>query len=270
MVASERPGPPRSLPSCAPSSKRCSSTRYDTEHGGWGFAKKYLDWDSRRVLDAASPGRATAAAERARETLAGERRLVDPVWGGIYQYSDSGDWDHPHFEKIMAFQAETMRVYLVGLRAVARPGGPPGRARRPPLPAGVPEHPGGGVLRQPGRRPRGRRARGRVLRPGRRRAPAPRGPPRRHPPLHPRDRLGGDGARGIARRHRRRGAAGRSGHRGAMDPGPSCSPRRRLSPRHGSPRAVVFDGRRRAVPGRLGGGGPCVSRSGPPRATESG
>src|SRR5206468_12836421 len=35
----------------------------------------------------------------------------DPVWGGLYQYSTDGDWDHPHFERIMSFQAEGMRIY---------------------------------------------------------------------------------------------------------------------------------------------------------------
>ncbi len=39
------------------------------------------------------------------------RKIIDPVWGGIYQYSTDGDWDHPHFEKIMQFQAESMRTY---------------------------------------------------------------------------------------------------------------------------------------------------------------
>ena len=47
----------------------------------------------------------------ARETLDRQRKLFDPVWGGVYQYSDSGDWDHPHFEKIMSVQADNLRLY---------------------------------------------------------------------------------------------------------------------------------------------------------------
>ena len=39
------------------------------------------------------------------------RKLIDPVWGGVYQYSTDGDWDHAHFEKIMSYQADDMRVY---------------------------------------------------------------------------------------------------------------------------------------------------------------
>ena len=47
----------------------------------------------------------------ARETLDAQRQLIDPVWGGVYQYSTDGDWKHPHFEKIMQMQAENLRIY---------------------------------------------------------------------------------------------------------------------------------------------------------------
>ncbi len=36
-------------------------------------------------------------------------KLLDPAWGGVYQYSTDGDWQHPHFEKIMQIQAEDLR-----------------------------------------------------------------------------------------------------------------------------------------------------------------
>ena len=48
---------------------------------------------------------------RARAILAANRKLVDPAWGGVYQYSHGGDWDHPHFEKIMSFQSLGLRLY---------------------------------------------------------------------------------------------------------------------------------------------------------------
>jgi uncharacterized protein len=85
--------------------------RYDPEHGGCGFAKKFLDWDAveysmlrGREGDAASEG-------RARQTLDAQLRLIDPVWGGVYQYSHGGNWENPHFEKLLSFQAENLRVY---------------------------------------------------------------------------------------------------------------------------------------------------------------
>ena len=85
--------------------------RYDTIHGGWGTSHKYLDWDSVEwcLLRARDGDR--GAERMARETLDRQLKLIDPVWGGVYQYSDSGDWDHPHFEKIMSMQAEDLRLY---------------------------------------------------------------------------------------------------------------------------------------------------------------
>jgi len=85
--------------------------RYDTKHGGWGTSHKYLDWDSVEwcLLRARDGDR--GAERMARETLDRQLKLIDPVWGGVYQYSDSGDWDHPHFEKIMSMQAEDLRLY---------------------------------------------------------------------------------------------------------------------------------------------------------------
>jgi uncharacterized protein len=85
--------------------------RYDGERGGWGFTHKFLDWDAvEQCMLRAGEGDAKAEA-MAKETLARQLKLIDPVWGGVDQYSDSGDWDHPHFEKIMQFQAENLRVY---------------------------------------------------------------------------------------------------------------------------------------------------------------
>ena len=85
--------------------------RYDRENGGWGFAKKFLDWDAVEWCMERARAGDEGAAKMARETLAASRRLIDPAWGGLYQYSDSGDWDHPHFEKLAQFQAEGMRVF---------------------------------------------------------------------------------------------------------------------------------------------------------------
>ncbi len=87
------------------------SARYDGERGGWGFAKKYLDWESVEWCLSRARGGDPDGLRMARETLERSRKLIDPVWGGLYQYSDSGDWDHPHFEKLMQFQAEGMRIY---------------------------------------------------------------------------------------------------------------------------------------------------------------
>jgi hypothetical protein len=94
---------------------------YDDKGGGWGFTQKFLDWDSVELaLRDAARGDA-AAARRARETLTLQLHLLDPAWGGIYQYSIGGGWTEPHFEKIMTMQSENLRIYA---RAYAQWGDP--------------------------------------------------------------------------------------------------------------------------------------------------
>ena len=84
---------------------------YDDENGGWGKSQKAaIAMDDAWELDRARRGDA-GAKERVLFTLAKQRALFDPVWGGIYQYSAAGDWDHPHFEKLMTFQAGALDNY---------------------------------------------------------------------------------------------------------------------------------------------------------------
>jgi len=86
---------------------------YDRVHGSWGFNQKYLDWDSVEYsIDLAQAGDKNAE-QRARQTLHVQLRLLDPAWGGVYQYSTDGDWNAPHFEKIMQMQAENLRIYAL-------------------------------------------------------------------------------------------------------------------------------------------------------------
>jgi uncharacterized protein YyaL (SSP411 family) len=83
---------------------------YDSRLGGWGDGQKFLDWDALDYcLTQGAAGDARMQA-MARQTLTAGLKLIDPVWGGVDQYSVDGDWDHPHFEKIMPYQAETMRI----------------------------------------------------------------------------------------------------------------------------------------------------------------
>lgn len=84
---------------------------YEDALGGWGSSQKYIDADSMDyAISLAEAGDATAA-KRARQTLDAALVLIDPVWGGVYQYSEGGSWIKPHFEKIMSFQAQYMRQY---------------------------------------------------------------------------------------------------------------------------------------------------------------
>jgi uncharacterized protein YyaL (SSP411 family) len=87
--------------------------QYDFNHGGWGFRQKFLDWNSAEYAIASStPGDRNEL--MARLALTAQLHLIDPVWGGAYQYSTGGDWNEPHFEKIMSVQTEDLRQYALG------------------------------------------------------------------------------------------------------------------------------------------------------------
>lgn len=87
---------------------------YDDKFGAWGTFHKFLDWDSvEYCLLRAKEGDAQSGL-MAKQTLTSQLNLMDPVWGGVYQYSTDGDWRHPHFEKIMQIQAENLRIYSLG------------------------------------------------------------------------------------------------------------------------------------------------------------
>lgn len=83
---------------------------YDGVLGGWGFADKYIQGDAldyALMLGAEGEG---VASRMVRQTLDAGVKLIDPVWGGLYQYAVT-DWDHPHYEKIAPIQAVGMRAY---------------------------------------------------------------------------------------------------------------------------------------------------------------
>jgi uncharacterized protein YyaL (SSP411 family) len=87
---------------------------YDDEHGGWGFRIKAPIGDNVVFeLRRAAHGDAAAGA-RAQLTLDKQRAILDPVWGGIYQDSAGGDWNDPHFEKLMPYQARNLEAYARG------------------------------------------------------------------------------------------------------------------------------------------------------------
>jgi uncharacterized protein len=84
---------------------------YDSKEGSWGTDQKFLDWDSVEYAMVMAKRGDAQKEKMARQTLTAQLNLVDPVWGGVYQYSTDGVWDKPHFEKIMSMQAEDLRIY---------------------------------------------------------------------------------------------------------------------------------------------------------------
>lgn len=87
---------------------------FDPKYGAWGTYQKFLDWDSVEYSMQLGLKGEKGGQLRAKKTLDGQLNLLDPAFGGVYQYSTDGDWKHPHFEKIMQMQAENMRIYALG------------------------------------------------------------------------------------------------------------------------------------------------------------
>lgn len=95
---------------------------YDSKNGSWGTDQKYLDWDSVEYsMVLARRNNDAQAAHMARQTLSEQLHLLDLAWGGVYQYSTDGDWNSPHFEKIMQMQAENLRIYSLAYSAWGNP-----------------------------------------------------------------------------------------------------------------------------------------------------
>jgi uncharacterized protein YyaL (SSP411 family) len=86
---------------------------YDFRLGGWGRLQRFLDWDALEYCLTEGNAGDASMQSMARQTLTSSLKLIDPVWGGVDQYSTDGDWDHPHFEKIMPFQAENIRIFAL-------------------------------------------------------------------------------------------------------------------------------------------------------------
>lgn len=84
--------------------ERDHAATYDAKYGSWGRVHKFLQSDPVEYSFTNNPS-------MARQTLDAQLALLDPVWGGVYQYSDSGVWTNPHFEKIMPVQAANLRIY---------------------------------------------------------------------------------------------------------------------------------------------------------------
>jgi uncharacterized protein YyaL (SSP411 family) len=84
---------------------------YDDQNGGWSDVHKFIDAAALELTYSESDTGDMAALQRARQTLDANLHLIDPVWGGVYQYSDEVDWQSPHYEKLMAFQADDLRLY---------------------------------------------------------------------------------------------------------------------------------------------------------------
>jgi uncharacterized protein YyaL (SSP411 family) len=100
-------------PKLRQSLERAFYETHDPKLGGQQQAQKFIDHDTVEYgLLRAGQGDEKAD-EMTRRTLTAALQIMDPAWGGMYQYSTDSDWEHPHFEKIMAMQAEPLRLYAL-------------------------------------------------------------------------------------------------------------------------------------------------------------
>ncbi|HZP68017.1 MAG TPA: DUF255 domain-containing protein [Rudaea sp.] len=99
--------------------KRFGDT-YDAKLGGLAIGQKYLDRDSVEYAIAQALAGDDPDAAMARKTLDAARALFDPAWGGVYQYSTYGDWQHPHYEKLATVQGQYLRIYALAAAAFGR------------------------------------------------------------------------------------------------------------------------------------------------------
>jgi len=90
---------------------------HDFKLGGLDLAQKFLDRDAVEYgLLLARRGDARGL-QIVKQDLDGALNLIDPIWGGAYQYSTDGDWKHPHYEKLLAIQADDIRAFALAYTA---------------------------------------------------------------------------------------------------------------------------------------------------------
>lgn len=89
---------------------------FDGDFGGWGRQKYPISMNIEEALDRAWRGD-EGAKFRALYTLVQQRRITDPVWGGLFQYSAGPDWHDPHFERLTTLQAGYLRNLAEAIRA---------------------------------------------------------------------------------------------------------------------------------------------------------
>lgn len=85
----------------------------DKEKGGLKTGHRYLDADTLEYAIKLAINNNQESADFAKLTLKENEKIIDPVWGGVYQYSTGGVWTNPHFEKISVKQSENLKIYAL-------------------------------------------------------------------------------------------------------------------------------------------------------------
>ena len=84
---------------------------FDNKKGGLDFSHRFLNSDALEYVLLNADAGNKPYEEWSKLTLKSNMKLVDPVWGGVYQYSTDSGWENAHFEKIVPTQATNLRIY---------------------------------------------------------------------------------------------------------------------------------------------------------------
>jgi uncharacterized protein YyaL (SSP411 family) len=105
-AASVPPAQPAELTPTRDRALKQLDASYDVRQGGWGSPQKYpfLAPVEHALWRSAVYHEADRRA-RALQSLQGYAQLLDPVAGGMFQYSLHGVWTEPHYEKLASIQA---------------------------------------------------------------------------------------------------------------------------------------------------------------------
>lgn len=83
----------------------------DYEIGGFNQSQKYVEF---ATFEYALFGRKDEKVKNwTKVSIEGAKKLTDPAWGGVYQYSTNNDWEHLHFEKLLSIQARYTSLFLL-------------------------------------------------------------------------------------------------------------------------------------------------------------
>ncbi|MET0287328.1 MAG: DUF255 domain-containing protein [Polyangiales bacterium] len=95
---------------------------YDVRQGGWGSPQKYpFAAPVEHALWRAAVRHEADRQTHALRSLQGYAQLIDPVVGGLFQYSLGGVWSEPHYEKLASIQAGAIVNFSHAYHASADP-----------------------------------------------------------------------------------------------------------------------------------------------------
>lgn len=116
------PAPGTDLEAARGQALRQLDATYDREQGGWGAPQKYpLAAPIEHALFRVALYGEDERKVWAEQSLRGYAQLIDPVAGGMFQYSLKAVWTAPHYEKIAPIQAGALRAFSHAYRATQKP-----------------------------------------------------------------------------------------------------------------------------------------------------